>query len=556
MLRASGPHSAEDWIDAFALGAASSFCLLYVGALLSLKLFWWIWIAAAVAAVAWARFASVRLRFEWSAEARPLCGLLLLYLALRLLPAFFQEFPQGWDPYFHLVLADKVAQAGRLVTDWMPYETANLNYPLGAHVLLALASNTLGVPLHKVFVIAVAFFTALTAAQVHVVAWRATGDRELALYAATGYAFMAVMGSLDYLRWGGLPNVIGVYLFLGLLSLLMQQGPWGWASRTAFAVFFVGLSLVHHHAMLAAGLSLGWVLLHFAAKKDLPGAGRILQGLALSAVLGSPYFGAYLLRSPPVQDTSIFTYLEKVITPEILLQDFGPVFFVTVLCGVMIYFFGRSKRTFSPVLLQSLAGLLLCFVLLEYGSRFASRYLFGQEIAPFTPYRFMTDAVALLSVFSGLFLLELRLLLARTGHFVLALFAACFVFNFTLYARAFQTVIPPEKLAAFAWLREHAEPDAIVFDESLAASYLTRRASSHMPYPASEPVSSTTVRPLVAEMLKSGKVPAQAGRRRLIHLYSGDARSISPSQILWAHPSGVMVAVELNPARRPVPSAK
>jgi len=539
-------RSAEDWIDALALGMASSLCILYASALISLQLFGWVWPVAAIVslAVLWRHGVP---RPVWSGEFRWLLAILGFYLALRLLPAFFQEYPQGWDPYFHLVLADKISQAGKLVFDWAPYETTQLNYPLGSHLLLALGTFMAGVPAHKVFLVAVPFFTTLTAAQIYVLAWRATGERELALYAAAAYAFMAVLGSLDYLRWGGLPNLVGMYLFLALLSVLAQEDRWGWSSRAAFAVLFVGLSLAHHHAMLAAGLSLVWMLFYFLLRNDRPRGGRILQGLGWSAALGAPYFAWYVARAQTLTSTGILPYTEKLVTPEKLVSDLGPVFFCAVLFGGLFFFFRRSKPPFSPFLLQCLLCLLFCYVLLEYGSRFASRQLLGREIAPFTPSRFITDAVALLSVFAGLFLRELRIALGGSPRFMLGLIVGSLALNYSVYAKAFEPVVAPERLAGFGWVREHAQPDAIVFDPSYAASYLTRRASSNMPYPASEPQTTALVRRLVAEIRATEKIPAAAGRRQIIYLYDGDPKAYAASQILWKHRSGLM-AVQLNPA--------
>jgi hypothetical protein len=539
-------RTAEDRIDALALGMAASLCILYASALVSLQFFGWLWPLAAIISIAVLRRTGIA-RPGWPGETRLLSAILVLYLVLRLLPTFFQEYPHGWDPYFHLVLADKISQAQGMVFDWTPYETTRLNYPLGSHLLLALGALATGAPPHKVFVVAVPFFTALTATQIYVLAWRAAADRELALYAAAAYAFMAVLGSLDYLRWGGLPNLIGMYLFVALLCVLAQQDRRGWGARAAFATLFVGLSLVHHHAMLAAGISLGWMLLYFLAKREIASASPVLQGLAFSAVLGAPYFVWYLVRAPSVAETGILPYTEKMATPESLMSDIGPIFFFAVLFGILLYLLRRPRQPLSPVLLQALVGLLLCYVLLEYGSRLASRYLLGREIAPFTPSRFITDAVVLLSVFAGLFLRQIKAAIGRSARFMLSLIVASLAFNFTAYARAFEPVIAPEKLAGFVWLREHARPDALVFDPSFAASYLTRRASSHMPYPASEPQTTASVRRLVAEIVAAnGRIPRAAGQRQIIYLYSGDPNAFPASQILWKHRSGLM-AVQLNP---------
>lgn len=544
---------AEALIDSLAVGAALAFCLLYVCALLSIKFFWAVWLAAALIAASGFVAGRSRARFETSTEVRSLCVLLLISLALRLAPAFFEPFPQGLDPYFHLVLADKVLQADSLVYDWRPYEVTSLNYPLGSHVLLAIASLTLGAPLHTVFLVAIPVFATFTAAQVHVVAWRATGDRTLALYAATAYAFMAVLGSLDYLNWGGLPNLIGIYLFLGLLSQLMREDRWNWRSAGAFAVLFVALSLVHHHVMLAAAASLGWMLLSFLLRKDAPRFRRVVQGLALSGVLGFPYFAWYLLRSPQIGDTAIFSYLEQSATDRTdFVTEFGALFLLAVLFGVLLYFFGPTRRAISPVVLQSLVALLLCFAVLHYGSRVVSGYLLGEVIAPFTPSRFLTDAVTLLSLFAGIFLLEVGALLRWSRRFLLSLVALSIGFNFPAYALGFRPVVPAEKLAAFRWLREHADADALIFEPNHAAAYLTRRASSHMPYPASEPHRNAEIRRLIVEIQgANGGVPASAGPRQIISLIPGNPKGelplgISPSQVLWTHPTGLM-AIQLHP---------
>ena len=548
LMRPGKERGAENLIDAFALGTALSLCGLYLCACVSIDLFKPVWAAALLAAgVAYFKHRpAARSWSRWSSEARVLCWLIAGYLALRVLPVFYEPYPHGWDPYFHLVLADKIAQARTLIGDWTPYETIPLSYPLGSHLIVALASGLLAIPLHEVFSVALAFFTAVCAALTYAVVSRATTRRDLGLYAAAAYAFIAVNGSLDYARWGGLPSLIGECLFLGLLSFLLQEELAPWWSRGALAALFVGLSLTNQHTALVASLTLGWMLAFFFLKGDRARGLRIFQGLAAAALLGAPYFWHTLHHAPPMRDTSLLIETAKLATPRTLFFDLGPAFSIAIFLGGVLYLSRKGGAKVSPVLSQALAGLLVVFAAAEYGSRLVSIYFFGKDLAPFTPSRFLTDAVPLLSLFAALFFSELRGFLRVGRGLVMALILACFAFNLEAYRAIFRPAVPEDRLAAFAWLREHAAPDALVMDPSFAASYLTRRPSSDMPIPTSESRKTATIRPLALELKRSGgRVPPGAGARQIVLLYAGHAK-VPPQRVLWAHPSGLL-AVQLNP---------
>lgn len=548
LLRPGKEDGAENLIDAFALGMALSLCGLYLCAYVSIDLFQLVWAAALLAAgfAYLERRAAARSRNQWSSKAKVLCWLIAGYFALRVLPVFFEPYPHGWDPYFHLVLADKIAQAKTLIGDWTPYETIPLSYPLGSHLIVALASSLLAIPLHEVFSVALAFFTAVCAALTYAVVSRATARRDLGLYAAATYAFMAVNGSLDYARWGGLPSLIGECLFLGLLSFLLQEELASWWSRGALAALFVGLSLTNQHTAVMATLTLGWMLAFFFLKGDRARGLRIFQGLVAAALLGAPYFWHTLRHAPPIRDTSLLTYMEKLVTPKTLFFDLGPAFSIAVFLGGVLCLFRKVGAKVSPILSQALAGVLACFVAAEYGSRLVSIQFFGKDLAPFTPSRFLTDAVPLLSLFAALFFSELRRFLRVGPGLVLGLILACFAVNLGAYRAIFRPAVPRDRLSAFAWLRKHAAADALIMDSSFAASYLTRRPSSEMPIPSSESRKTATIRPLALELKRSGgRVPPGAGTRQIVLLYAGDAK-VPPQRVLWAHPSGLR-AVQLNP---------
>src|SRR6266508_2880527 len=97
-----------DWIDGICVGFGMAFCLLYLCSLHSLSLFQWLWLASLVVGIGlltlslrWRAGGSV----SWRSEARILVLLIALYIVIRALPLSVAEYPLGWDPYFHLVLA-------------------------------------------------------------------------------------------------------------------------------------------------------------------------------------------------------------------------------------------------------------------------------------------------------------------------------------------------------------------------------------------------------------------------------------------------------------------
>src|SRR5208283_28627 len=117
-----------------------------------------------------------------------------------------QLVPLGWDPSFHLLLAKKIALSDHLIRDWLPFEDAALNYPIGSHLLIALFARFSGVPLPRVFQYLMVTFSGVSALAVYALAAEYFGAELVGLYAAIAYSLWAFTGSTDYFRWGGLPN--------------------------------------------------------------------------------------------------------------------------------------------------------------------------------------------------------------------------------------------------------------------------------------------------------------------------------------------------------------
>ena len=532
-----------DWIDGICVGFGIAFCVLYLCSQHSLSLFRWVWGMSLVVAIGVARVTMRRKAagsVKWGSEIRILIPLLALYLLIRAVPLAVTEYPRGWDPYFHLVLAEKIVRAGKFITDWTPFENIELNYPITSHLLLALVAEIGRVPVHTVFRVAIILFTGLTGAQLYALMTRATGKPEIGLYAALSYLFLALWGSLDYSRWGGLPNLTGMYLVLGLLSILHRKDLADYKIIAHFAILFMAASLVHHHVMLTAGCILLWQLFYFRwFHYDDIQVRRLRRGLAVSAVIGSPYFFAYLRKTAMLKETGLIGYVEGLASPATIMNVIGPAFFFTVVFGALIFFARESSFSVSRSVQQTILILLITYVLLQV-SYIVSRVLIGRVIAPFAPSRFLTDSVTLLSVFSAVFFFNLKSWTGRSKTWIVGLIIAGSVLNWPMYRGDFQSVIPEERLLAYDWIRTHTPADAIVIDENFETSYLTQRISSSMPIPPSEFLEQATNNKITQE-IKKGRIPPEVGRRQILFVTKDSLTPFGTRRELWSHPSGLQI---------------
>src|SRR5262249_6787526 len=149
---------------------------------------------------------------------------------------------------FHLILVERIKETGARIHDWLPFEVTKLNYPVGMHLLLALASRISGKSAASAFLAAQALFAALNANQLRSLVLKATRNVEVSLFSMLIFVFWCFYGSTDYLLWGGLPNLIGMYLFLTFLTILHEaEGEAEFPRRITLAILFVGISIVHHH---------------------------------------------------------------------------------------------------------------------------------------------------------------------------------------------------------------------------------------------------------------------------------------------------------------------
>jgi hypothetical protein len=542
------PRSLAAWIDALVPGYAASILGLYLTGLRDYRLFGPVWMVATAAAVFfWRRRGRVFEKITDPAEpaedryiVRRCLAIVGAAFALRIAPTLWREFPLGWDPYFHLVVAAKIARVHALIHDIQPLDTLPLNYPQGSHVLVALLSGLGAVPLHHVFGIAIAWFGTLCVAQVFALARYLTGDGELSLYAAAAYGLLAILGGLGYYDWGGLPNLIAVYLFLGMLSLLARASDASLRNLLTYAFLYLAICVVHHHAMVVVPA----VLIPLAAwqmifSRDQRGAWLILRGSAAGAVLGLGYFLPYLWRATTVRSTAILGFDEGVSSVNEDLLAIGLAFSCTAIMGVICAICLRRRRPVSEILAGPAIALVVYYAGLKYGIRALIVFTTGRHVSLFTPSRFLTDAVPLLAVFAAIFLVEMRRLLGVSADRVILAIVACFFLNVSFYHRLFRQEISQPYQAAYAWLRRNSTPIAGIIEKRIHGTYMTGRLASEMPMPISEYDSDDSNRARLRAVKEGRLSPAGFGEVYVIEQAGEFAYLTGP--VVWSDDSGLHI---------------
>ncbi|MBN2302710.1 MAG: hypothetical protein JXN60_09365, partial [Lentisphaerae bacterium] len=154
-------------------------------------------------------------------------AIMILALVVRVIPLLVgNESLGGGDARFHNFLAKGIITYERLPDTWQPAAAIRVMYPRGSHVLISFIASKAQCDVHHAFNLILAIVGALTTGMIYLLAVTIFGSRKSAFFAATSYGFIAYWGSLDYFRWGGLPNAMAM-LFLCLFFFCILQNQQG-----------------------------------------------------------------------------------------------------------------------------------------------------------------------------------------------------------------------------------------------------------------------------------------------------------------------------------------
>src|SRR5580700_1421910 len=328
-------------------GLAFAVYVAFVLAYWRLSLFWigWAVLSVGVATLAVYRHLRNGSSLNRLGVTKPVLLILGLVAISRFVPTLIHEWPPGWDPSFHLILAKKVAMADGMIYDWTPFENVPLNYPLGSHFLLVLISRLSGLPLHRVFQMLIPLIGVITTAEVYLLCLRFRLNEEIATFSALAYGFWAAYGSIDYYRWGGLPNALAMTFLLAIIALVTAPAR-TWRHVGLVALFFAAICFAHHHVMITSGIILGVLSLYFFFSNRKGAAVAILIGVSGGVLLGSFYLLPYLLKAASLSSTDVFRFNESQFTifaPKFFLREMGPVFVLFSAGGLLLGWRARKE---------------------------------------------------------------------------------------------------------------------------------------------------------------------------------------------------------------------
>ncbi|MCD6051655.1 MAG: hypothetical protein K0Q55_3064 [Verrucomicrobia bacterium] len=505
---------------------------VYLLAFISLKVVVYAWILLMLGSVAYwfSKRAGLKEVFSVDQEhTKWLLGILAVTAALRFLPTFFEPYPRGWDPYAHLLLIQEMLTKDGHVFNWMPYESIPLRYPTGSHLLVALVTKMTGVAPHLVFNIVLVWVSLLTCLQLYALTKEVSGNRDLALFSMAVYGLLAIAGSVGYYAWGGLPNLLGVYLMLGAVSVFFSWMPDN-KLPLLLSLFFISICLVHEHALLVAIAVFAGFGVRCLMTKERERTMALLKAAVPSMIIGGLYHYFHDPRGYSMVETGFFKYREELHTPSFILNSVGPPFVIFAMLGFWIFRKRQQQFALDPFFLWMTGVMLVCFGLFEYGARLITPILYGESFAPATPARFLTDAVVPLSVFGGIFLMSLQDMLGCGRRVLMAVILVFAGFNHWLYASYMQPVVQPAALEAYAWVQQNTPPDTQVLADKVEAAYFCRRPASNAALPSSELWAHTANRNLLYDTgveILSGKVPQKEIKVPLVMISeAGMARTV------------------------------
>ncbi|MBZ5566353.1 MAG: hypothetical protein LAN64_00735 [Acidobacteriia bacterium] len=529
-------------------GLALAVLVTFYLAYLRLSWFWPVWFVFCAACVvpAWRSTSAKPTRREGSGLW---LGLLLAVVAIsRFAPVFFRETPPGWDPSFHLILIRKLVLADHMVSDWTPFESVPLNYPLGSHLLVAVLARLTGLPLPRVFQFLIPAFGVVSTAQVYALAARVFQRSEVGLYAAVAYGTWAFAGSIGYYTWGGLPNQLGMMFLLAVIGILAEPG-WNWRTTALTALLVSAILLTHHHvSLVTAAVLIASMVYLVAARADDSRAkcrGLLLAGF-VGAAAASPYLVPHTMRAAEIRNTDVLRFTE----PHSLLLMIVEMGTVLVACGVAGVIACRgADRKRAGLVLTAASVLVVLYVAGAPLYRAYSLRRWGSEYVAFTPSRFLTDLVYFLSIFAGYALFRVaehyRL---RTGVVIAAGLLVALT-NVPFWVEMFAREPNPERRQAYAWIEQHTPADTIVVVADAWAPYATWRRTPDTPLPVSEPKVIRNPARDAAAALANGRNPEAAFVVKVI----APGGVAPPGPRLWKSPSGWSV-VQVWP-RAPIHAA-
>lgn len=454
----------------------------------------------------------------------------LLAFLVRLAPYLpHTDWYGGGDMRFHNILAKSIMINDSLPLTWEPFAGIPVNYPLGGHLLAAFISRHAMLPVHTVLNVLLCLYGALSAGMIYLLSLSLFKSRPAALISSIAYGFTALAGSLDYVRWGGMPNSMAMLLLLLMVRELIQGQRTDAAGHSGYlapALISAAIILSHHYSALAMFL-LSAALLFFTPlrKLSLRSLACSISGLLLALLV--LHAAGHIPGDTNIGQTSAFRFYEHPISLAEAAMSLNLPFVFLGIFGLWVIIRHRIPPPLS-LITAWVTAYFSAFVFLEYGYRLAVFSLTeGQHFfTALTPSRLIADLAYPLSLSAGALVMHIKLK-HYTAHAVAVLcavgLASCFLFFLSVHGA---TGIPGSS-EAITWISKNVPPDSIIVGSLPHLEYRSWRRTSAPPIPASE----ARTHPDMLEMralnsVQKWQMYAAARHLRCYFILAGD-----PSQI-------------------------
>jgi hypothetical protein len=414
---------------------------------------------------------------------------------MLLVPSADNPLPFGTDPVYHVAISDTLVRAGGMPEDFLPYDPVAPTYTLGSHLVIAFASLQTPLDIHRLYQFLLPLCLVLSAGVLYQLG-RLTFGVRAGFFAAFVYAFLGNWGSLDLLRWGSVPNALGMAFFLGAARFLVAP-----AGRLPVVVpgLFIGAMAATHHlsALIFALVCAVWALAALKGRPPDVAGGRVPKlpeaivrmagAWALGVLLVVPavwILAAEVFRSvrsaeEAALDAGIpyLNVVEPLIPVWSVPGHIGIGVFVLAMVGLWRTRRDRANQPLRRDLLAWTATMAGAFALLDWPVRWAIDAIWGRELAILTPSRFLTDLAYPLAVFAGAGLVSL-LRTARTMAIVFT--AAGPAYAWWMLAPLMPEQAPRAEIDGLLWLSRNTPADSLVLQAPHWTTYVSGREGDWM----------------------------------------------------------------------------
>lgn len=430
----------------------------------------------------------------------PLLIILLCHLGILLSTIWFVPLPHGRDPVYHVAISQKYLATLVKPVDFFPYDATPPDYTDGSHWLTAWAGLLNGVSLHRLYQLGMIFFLLVITSLIY--NWgRNWRGGKVGIASAIAFIFLANWGSIDIMRWGSLPNLVGVTFFVAIVASLV---PLSFNEKKHWlilrSILFSALAYTHHLTTFIFGIFYLTVILYVFAKKYILKspvdpkililAKRVTGMIAVSLLICLEYiisYSAHILsrvssgQASAGQNVAGLPYLniaEFALYPWDWLVNLGPLFCVLFALGIWLYLKEEKKLEGEGLMMVLLiGGIGAVYFILDWPVRLLCRILFDLNLSVLTPTRFLTDLVYPMSLFAGLGICYLYDKMRWTGMAVVFLGLLNAVY---LASPLWKDDMSRETMNGMLWYGKHAPENALLLENPFWVPYVTGREGNRM----------------------------------------------------------------------------